>query len=251
MQTILIIGFLILVAYGLYSMLTGQSPKQQMKRELNRMLASRKPRPPIIYLRAFASDALGLSDVKNAFVGKTVAGTMAYWKDAGHMVTDFLRVIAPTKELSSPDNAWRLKPWAPTRPESVAVANENWQREILDWLPNAPLVVIQLDDSIGLVWEVRHVIRLVAPTKVILVLPPSQSEYDEMRNHLNNLFPKGLPVQLPPSRLATFNSAWQPIPLPEPSSGGPGMWQTFEIVFNQNGFESPPWRRIYGFKSVP
>src|ERR1044072_2707752 len=119
MQTLLIIGFIAFALYGLYLMLTGQSPEQQMKRELNRLQATRKSRPPIIYLRSFASDSLQLSDIKNAFLGKTLAGTMAYWKDAGRMVTDFLRVVAPIKELSPPDNAWRLNPWAPTRPESV------------------------------------------------------------------------------------------------------------------------------------
>lgn len=245
LQTILILGFFALVIYGIYVKLTGQDPGAQMGREINRLREANKHKPPIVYLRSFASDTLQLSDIKNAFVGKTLAGTMAYWKDAGHMVTDLLTVIAPMKELTAPETSWRLKPWAPSRPESVAVGNDVWQRQILGWLVEAPLVVIQLDISAGLAWELEQVVRLVSPTKVLLVLPPTQGEYDEIRAGVEGFFP--LPSTLPDSRLLTFNSKWQPCPLPVP--GQVGTWQTLELVFEQNGYESPPWRRIYGIGS--
>src|SRR5262249_49271036 len=151
--------------------------------------------------------------------GKTLAGTGYYWKDLGHCVIDSLRVIAPARELACPETSWRWRPWAPSRPESVSVSNDGWPRPVLGGVPGAPLVVIQLDVSTGLAWELEQVVRLVFPTKVLLVLPPTQGDYDQIRAGVDGVFPKPFPAKLPASRLMTFSPNWQPCPLPVPVGG--------------------------------
>ncbi len=142
-----------------------------------------------------------------------------------------------------------MRPWAPSRPELVAVDNDRWQQQILQWLPGAALIVVQLDVSTGLDWELQQLIRQVRPTRVLLVLPPTQAEYDRIREGMSRLFPKPLPVELPASRVITFRPDWQPWPLLAAEGGGYAIWKTLEPIFEQNGYESPPWRRIWGFGS--
>jgi hypothetical protein len=246
LEFLLLLGFALLIIYGIYRGATDKSNKPDMEAALTRMKAASQHRSPILYLYSFSSSSLQVADIKHAFAGKGVAGTEAHWKDAGHMITNFLTVIAPTEELPSPDDTWRLRPWAPGRPEQVKVGDD-WQQDVLRKLPTATLVVIQLDLTEGLLWELQQVVRTVTPTKVLLVLPPTQSEYDTMRKALNPIFPLPLPAELPETRLVTFNPQWQPCILPLAPGGGAGMWQTLELVFLQNGFEMPPWREFYGY----
>lgn len=249
MKAILIIGFLVFAAYGLYLWLSGKDPESVLDREIDRLKEENKDKAPIVYLRAFASESIQVSDIKGAVVGKTIPGTGAYYKDVGDTVTDCLKVIGPTVALARPDSTWRLRPWAPSRPELMSVDNNQWQQQILQWLQETALIVVQLDVSAGLGWELEQVVRKVRPIKVLLVLPSTQADYDQVREWANSFFPIPFPVELPTSRLMTFRPGWQPWPLPAAAGGGQIIWQILEPVFEQNGFKSPPWRRIYGFKS--
>jgi hypothetical protein len=191
--------------------------------------------PPVVYLRSFAGETFRLADLKAAFIGKIVPGTSAYWADVGDYVVDHLKVIGPAKALARPDGAWSMRPWAPSRAKRVAVPNEKWQQEIAAWLPKAALVVVQLGVSEGLAWELRQIVRLVSATKVLLVLPSTQADYDTVRAGTASALRRPLPSPLPPSRLMTFKADWNPLPL---RSAG-DIWDTLDPVFAQNDFASP------------
>lgn len=243
-RDILIIAFLVAAAYGLYLWLTGQDPESRLAREAKRMRQQNRSSAPVIYLRSFGSERLQFSDVKAAIVGNTIPGTLCYWKNAGDTVTDFLSVMGPVRALARPDKAFQLRPSAPSRPETVAVDDEHWQEQILEWLPGAALVVVQLDVSTGLEWELRQLVRRVTPTRILLVLPPTQGEYDRIRTGTSSLFPIALPEELPASRMLTFRPDWQPWPLKAAAGGGFTVWQTLEPVFEQNGYQMPSWRQV-------
>lgn len=245
---ILTIGFLIFAAYGVYLMVTGQDPESQLAHDVARLQQKNKTKLPIIYLRSFDSEKLHFSDIKAAFNGNLLPGTGAYWKDVGDVVTGFFSVIGPVYAIDRPEKTFRLRPYATTRPELISVDNDHWQSQILEWLPKARLVIIQLDASAGLEWEISQVVQRVLPTKVLLVLPPTQAEYEKIRQGTSHLFLKSLPAKLVSSRVLTFRPNWQPWPLEMSAAGGDfSLWQTLEPVFDQNGYEKPAWRRIYGF----
>jgi hypothetical protein len=165
----------------------------------------------------------------------------------GDQVTGFLKVIGPAKELARPEGAHGLRPWSPSRPAQVHADNDHWQQCILEWLPAAALVVVQLDMSPGLGWELQQLARGVPPIKILLVLPPTQAGYAKVREWGGSYLPKPLPEKLPDSRLMTFRPDWTPLPLEARTGGGYCFWFTLEPVFDQNGFEAPPFRRVYGF----
>jgi hypothetical protein len=246
MPTILIAAFLLLALYGLYLLVTGKDPEQILRREVKRLEEQNKGSAPVVYLRSCAGERLGASDVKAAFSGKTIPGTAACWKDTGDLVTSYLKVIGPPKELARPQGGSPLRPWSPSRPSRESVDDDQWQRRVLEWLATAALVVVQLDVSPGLGWELGQLVERVLPVKVLLVLPPVQSEYEEVRKWAGNYFPKPLPGKLPASRLMTFRPDWHPWPLEAQTGGASSFWSALEPVFEQNCFAAPPWRQIYG-----
>jgi hypothetical protein len=241
---VLIALFVPLAAYGLYLWVTGQDPQSRLDREVRRLKDKSRSAAPVIYLRSFESESLKFSDVAAAFAGKTIPGTMCYWKDAGNVVTDFLSVIGPVHALERPVKVVRLRGAAPSRPELVAVPDDRWQQTILEWLAGAALVVIQLDVSSGLKWEIERVAERVPAVRVVLVLPPTQAEYSRIREEVSALFPHSLPVELPPSRVLTFRADWQPLPL-RAAEGLGSTWYALEPVFSQNGYEGPDLHKVF------
>lgn len=95
------------------------------------------------------------------------------------------------------------------------VPDDQWQRVVLDWLSRCAAVILEVGSSHGIKWEVEQVLRLVLPTMVLLVLPGRQEDYAIFLRNIGHLFPKPLPEIAPPSRLLTFDTAWQPLYLEE------------------------------------
>lgn len=246
--TVLVVGFGAFALYGLYLMIMGQAPDQILDRDIRRLIARNKGKAPIVYLRSFAAEKFHVSDLSKApFTGKTVPSTMAYTKNVGDVVTSMLRVIGPPIQLAAPEASFRFRGWAPSRPQEERVGNDAWQQKVLDWFSQASLVVVQLDASPGLMWELAELVRRVPPTKVLLVLPAIQSEYAELRASTAGRFPRPLPPALPNSRLMAFRPDWEPWPLAA-WNGAEGFWRAVEPVFDQNQFEAPAWRRAFGYR---
>jgi hypothetical protein len=245
LRDILIAVFLLMAAYGFYLMITGKDPDSRLAKEIRRLKRKNKGKAPVIYLRSFDAEKLHVSDVKAAFTGKVIPGSMAYWKDVGNIVTGYLSVIGPVLAIERPYQTWIWRPAAPERPETVTVKDGQWKAQILEWLEEAALVVIQLDATEGLLWEIGQVKRLVVPAKVLLILPPTNDQYHTLREATLQLFERPLPKKLPESRLLTFAGDWQAVTLQAHTGSIAAIWQTLEPVFEQNGFEKPDWNYIY------
>jgi hypothetical protein len=241
------IAYPLILVFGFFVLIIAIAKKLLLYLAIRRMKEKNKfNKAPVIYLRSFETEYQGTKlnlDFKNMTFGekKKIPGTECNSKDVGNVVTDFLRVIGPVKALAHPKYRARIS-FTP-RPEYLAVANDQWQQKILEWLPEAALIVVQLDASPGLTWELQQLALRVNPIRLLLILPPTQDEYDRIRDETRPFFPKPLPVDLPESRLMTFRPDWQPWPLLTDKSIFPN-WQTLEPVFEQNGYEPPPWRRF-------
>jgi hypothetical protein len=222
------------------------SKNSEYQAEFNRLVEASKNRPPIVYLRSFRSERMGLSIFKYMFTDPP-PGVFGYWDDIGDAVLHILRVVAPAVALSPPAGPKGVRYWSPSRAERISVLNEEWQTVISERLRQATLVLVQLDDTASLQWELKELVRVVPPIKVLLLLPPTKKEYNGMRSHVQHIFPHPLPAELPKTRLMTFRPGWESLPLRQIGSGPGVVWMMLEPVFDQNGFEQPPWRRMYGY----
>lgn len=228
------------MAYWLYLRVTGKDPQQVLQRHIDRLIEANKDKAPVVYLRSFAAEGETLFDrLQYGFTAKNVHGLPAYHHNVGHAVTDVLRVIGPPVELSRKAARKAAEPFVGYRrasaPKQVSVDDRDWQQTILAWLPGAALVVVQLDVSAGLGWELEQLVRKVRPTRILLVLPPTQHEYGQARDWAGRFFPAAFPAHLPLTRLMTFRPDWQPLPI-EPLS----FWIALRPLFQQNGYEAPP-----------
>jgi hypothetical protein len=219
------------------------SAERLLAQEIARLIEQNKNGPPVVYLRSFGAEAF---TPFKYWTGENVAGFPMYWKDVGDAVVEALRVIGPTLAIGRPDSDG-FRYWSPARVEKIMVADDAWQDVMSVWLARAALVVIQIDATEGLKWEIAQVAQFLRPTAVLLILPPTKDQYRNTCAALDHLFPKPLPPSLPMSRLLSFRENWDPLPLPKGPGVGGLFWYAVEAVFDQNGFEMPPWRRSYGF----
>lgn len=199
-----------------------------------------KDGPPVVFLRSFETENISrFGEFDAAFFGRGMPGLMSQWRrDAGDDLVDALSVIGPPIAIGQPGKTQEHgKTRSGRKGASRTYADDSkWQDLILHWLPGAALVVIQLGNTPGLLWELAQVVKHVPPTKILLLLPPFQGEYDDARRMAEPYFPKGLPKKLSRSRLVTFDADWAPIRL-RPRDDN--LWRTLKPIFDNNGYELP------------
>lgn len=196
--------------------------------------------PPVVFLRSFETENIPrFGEFDAAFFGRGIPGLMSQWRsDAGDDLVDALSVIGRPIAIGQPgDTRAHGKTRSGRKGATRTYAGDRqWQKLILHWLPGAALVVAQLGNTPGFLWEVKQVVNHVPPTRILLVLPPFQGEYDKARRLAGPYFPKGLPEKLSRSRLVTFDTDWTPISL-QPKDDN--LWRTLKPVFDNNGYELP------------
>ncbi|SFM56292.1 hypothetical protein SAMN05421805_101715 [Saccharopolyspora antimicrobica] len=87
-----------------------------------------------------------------------------------------------------------------TGAERAYATDEQWQDEILAALDRANLVLLAAGPGQSLEWEVRQVVARGAPGRLAVVITRDQHQYEDFRNSVGHLFPKGLPEH-PPVRI--------------------------------------------------
>lgn len=95
--------------------------------------------------------------------------------------------------------------------------DDNWRQEVANLISKSKYIVIRIDMSAGLMWEIERIITNNEPTKIILFSPPAKKEeemlafYSKFRNSTEHLFPKKLPIDcknLYKSLIITFDKSW-------------------------------------------
>ena len=169
------------------------------------------PRPPVVYFRGFADDAL-LEDtnVVEGFIQLTTE------EEQYAMV---LSRIGPFVAIGDPRE--RLPDLGAAR---IYVGDGNWREVVEALLDRARLVVLRLSSSEGLLWELRTVIARNDPGKLLLLIPGPPDQYPAMREFANKSLPKPLPASLPRggsfkkmstiASIARFGLDWTPELLP-------------------------------------
>jgi hypothetical protein len=168
-------------------------------------------RPPIVYLRPFDTDSAEVSWSWSSRL--RISPTAGVEKTYEERLARTLRKIGPFVAVGDPTEGLPLLGAA-----RVYAADEDWQETVGELTARAGVVLVHAGESEGLAWEVRRVIALDDPERVILSLPlpagrkaPSRQErYDAFRRMFGDAFPRPLPDRIGEHQFVYFDADWTP-----------------------------------------
>lgn len=120
------------------------------------------PRPPVVFLRSFSTDATTLGRVALGVLNPMAAATQFVTFE--EQLADAMRPLGPLVALGRPEETLPL-PGAARYYESDAT----WQDRVMKLLRRGRLVVLVPGASEGLVWEIRTVFATVEPERVLVL----------------------------------------------------------------------------------
>ena len=167
--------------------------------------------PSIVFLRPFGVDRAEIGRQRSSRV--RISLREGFEKTYEERLTRTLRKVGRLVAVGDPTEELPLLGAARTY-----AADEDWQKKVAELTAQASVVLLHAGESPGLGWEVRHVIELDAPERLILSLPldaerkePSRQErYDAFRRTFGNAFPRPLPEKIGHSQFLYFDADWTP-----------------------------------------
>ena len=168
-------------------------------------------RAPIVYLRPFGADRAEIASRMSSRA--RISPRAGIEKTYEERLARTLRNVGPFVAVGDPTERLPLLGAARTY-----AADEDWQETVDELTARAGVVLLHVGESAGLTWEVRHVIELDAPERVILSLPlhakrkePSRQErYDAFRRRFGDAFPRPLPDAIGHCQFLYFDADWTP-----------------------------------------
>jgi hypothetical protein len=168
-------------------------------------------REPIVYLRPFGTDRAEIARRLSSWV--RISPREGFEKSYEQRLARTLRKIGPLVAVGDPTERLPLPGAA-----RLYAADEEWQGRVDELAGRAGVVILHSGDGDGLAWEVRRVIALDAPERVILSLPldagrkeqSRQDRYDTFRRRLGDAFPRSLPEAIGHCQFLYFDADWTP-----------------------------------------
>jgi hypothetical protein len=151
-------------------------------------VVARDRRKPVVYLRAFKYESAALEEALAAEVA----------------------TLGPACAVGTPGSNLRVLFFHHLYPEGT-----EWQPLVEDLVAASQLVLVRTDvGGEGLHWEVETVTRVVAPARLLLVVPQDPDRYEAFRSVFNERFNRGLPElgskRGPLGGLVRFDTDWNP-----------------------------------------
>ncbi|GAB3671325.1 TIGR04222 domain-containing membrane protein [Saccharopolyspora tripterygii] len=151
-------------------------------------------RPPVLYLRSFAHDALleGTSPFRSLMTA--LGSRSSYIEEIARAVRNFGTLVA----IGDPGS--RLPGLGPAQiyvePDSTRPGQDlqRWQAEVLGLLRGSALVLISAGYSDGLRWEFAQATANVLPERLVVFVPLNRAQYARFRELTEAYFPAGLPA---------------------------------------------------------
>lgn len=208
------------ILFFLWPMIYGSEPEISI-----RQLSNKTERELFLYLRPFELDtrnflqltvgaSIGILVYTNLIVGLwwivsfvpffiNISKEQAF-RDVFELLGEFIAFGKP-KEWLRPIGASRI------------YTGNNWKREIENHMTQARLVVVRPGKGRSIRWEVRRVLRIVPPERILFYLrfrgwkKRREKAYEEFRNLFQKKHPtKKLPEQLGESPYLIFDTSWNP-----------------------------------------
>ena len=137
-------------------------------------LTSADPRPPLLFLRAFREDQVPLPKPRYGWIGRAIA-----WRLPKESLDELLleegTLYGPVVALGSPRD--QMPPYGAAR---GYFADKDWKQAVADLARISFAIVICLDETDAIWWEVEHLCEEKYLDKTLFLLPP------KMRGQLEN-----------------------------------------------------------------
>ena len=137
------------------------------------VVMAKDPRPPILFLRSFKLDELPVSPIRDGWRGEIDMLSVARLTFEECLESSFAD-IGPLIAIGRPGED------APPLGASREYAeNSSWQQLVLERADVAQLVVMELDATPNMEWEIRNISKRVGLRRIAIVLPPGNDIYEE------------------------------------------------------------------------
>lgn len=232
----LVAALVLLPLVGIPAARLRRGMQQSRARRAEQSLQKAGAKRPVFYLRSFRLDqAIGQPTVLELISNVNSA-------NPEQQLTQVLTKTGPVIAIGRPGEA--LPSLGAAR---FYVADALWQEKVADVATVAQLVVWASGTTLGLQWEITHLIASLPPEKLILWahphlldLDPEEREVEWSRfvDGLGTLFPKPLPKPLGETRFFAFGPDFEPIAF---AGHGPGQARR----------QSSALRDLLTYKQVP
>lgn len=204
-------AFIPCVLLAITSLQTGRRFRARTTQEL--LLAD--SRPPVVYLRSFASDNSRTVSAPTIRFARFEGDETPPWLDdftykyAKYYAWASPRILANAFDSTTEEEqvAKAVRPYGPLvaigRPNELLptlgaarmyVGDQGWRERVTEILKGAALVMMQMGNTEGLAWEVSACIEHVEPRRLVLVVPRDQREVEAFAANNAAKFPHGLPL---------------------------------------------------------
>lgn len=159
------------------------------------------PRPPILFLRAFRDDQVDLPEPRYTLLGRLLA-TAKQRDTLDHILLNEGTLYGPMIALGNPKD--HMPPYGAAR---GFFANEHWQEAVTGLARASLAVVISVDDTESIWWEIEHLVGNDHLDKTLfLVHPRFRAPADNRRITARILAKLPIPPQLRHKVTETFSS---------------------------------------------
>lgn len=208
-------------------------------------------KPDVLYLRAFGTDPSFLATMN------VWSGWLTEEEQLGEVLQPFGDLVAigkPGETLPTPGAA------------RLYASDAEWKKVVTDQMQSARLIAIRAGTSGGLLWELKEVVQVVNPKKLlILILHMRKKDYESFKKEADQIFNTTFPKFHDLKRFGTisgfvrFSSDWRPKFLPFRARFSWEFYKpyracftfTLRPVFEEYGLEwKPPprgWKFLAGF----
>lgn len=167
----LVIPALILPLLGLATLL--QLGVRKMLRFSLRKLQEVDPRPPVLFLRAFADDQVGLPPPQQSLFGRLIELGRRR-ENLDHMLLEEATPYGPLVALGNPGD-----PFPPYGAARGYFKHKDWKQAVADLAARAEVIVFCVDRSDGVKWEIAHIAAEGLIKKTLFLIHPKHRDAGE------------------------------------------------------------------------
>ncbi|MBW8890588.1 MAG: hypothetical protein JF616_22775, partial [Fibrobacteres bacterium] len=138
------------------------------------------PRPPVVYLRPFDSDTLGVSVVTRSLGWR-------YYTDEEQLAT-VVQEIGPFIAIGDP-----REKVASLGAARIYAREGGWEGKVLELVAKARLIILRAGTSEGFWYEFQAVLTSTSPAQVLLLTPARRSDYESFRKRALRIHGRPLP----------------------------------------------------------
>ena len=179
-----------------------------------RMSLKKAKSPPVLFLRPFTFD------VDSAKVRGWLNRLPAHYSELTYelRLVSFIAKHAPVLALGRPGESDR-----PLGAARFYVPHDVWEKKVAEIVPLCRLVILATGRTEGLLWEIKYLVRHVAPRRLLLwvhvhvayaTAAQRHAQWSEFLAHHGNLFPRSLPQNVERSVFIAFGDDWTPRAIP-------------------------------------